>query len=71
MYTLLDNYSASSLKQQSTGRYVTPLKHSSQIPSHPVFTLTRQCCVLRGEGADTNFVIFGYIAEKCSLGIKQ
>ena len=59
--TLLDNYSASSLKQQSTGRYVTPLKHSSQILSHPVFAHTHQCCVLWGEGADTNFVIFGLI----------
>ena len=57
----LDNYSASSLKQQSTGRYVTPLRHSSRILSHPVFAHTHQCCVLRGEGADTIFLIFGLI----------
>ena len=36
----LDFYSASSLKQQSTGRYVTPLWHIILIPSQPVFALT-------------------------------
>jgi hypothetical protein len=60
-YAKLDNYSASSLKQQSTGRYVTPLRHSRRIPSHPVFAHTHQCCVLKVEGADTNFLIFGLI----------
>jgi hypothetical protein len=36
----LDFYSASSLKQQSTGRHVTPLGHIILIPSQPVFALT-------------------------------
>jgi hypothetical protein len=36
----LDFYSASSLKQQSTGRHVAALKHIILIPSQPVFALT-------------------------------
>jgi hypothetical protein len=36
----LDFYSASSLKQQSAGWYVTPLWHIILIPSQPVFALT-------------------------------
>ena len=36
----LDFYSASSLKQQSAGRHVTPLGHSILIPSQQVFALT-------------------------------
>ena len=44
-YVKLDNYSVSSLKQQSTGRYVTPLRHFRRILSHPVFAHTHQCCV--------------------------
>jgi anti-anti-sigma regulatory factor len=36
----LDAYSASSLKQQSTGRHVTPLGHIILIPSQPVFALS-------------------------------
>jgi hypothetical protein len=34
---LLDFYSASSLKQQSAGRHVSPLGHIIPIPSQPVF----------------------------------
>jgi len=34
----LDFYSASSLKQQSSGRHVAPLGHIVLIPSQPVFT---------------------------------
>ena len=37
---LLDFYSASSLKQQSVGRDVTPLGHIILIPSQPFFALT-------------------------------
>ena len=33
----LDFYSASLLKQQSTGRHVAPLVHIILIPSQPVF----------------------------------
>ena len=36
----LDIYSASSLKQQSTGRRVTPLGHINLIPSQPIFALS-------------------------------
>ena len=36
----LDLYSASSLKQQFTGRHVAPLGHIILIPSKPVFALT-------------------------------
>jgi hypothetical protein len=36
----LDFYSASSLKQQSEDRYVTPLGHIILIPSQPVFALS-------------------------------
>jgi hypothetical protein len=36
----LDFYSASSLKQQSTGRHVTPFGHIILIPSQPVFALS-------------------------------
>jgi hypothetical protein len=36
---LLDFYSVSSLKQQSTGRHVAPLGHIILIPSQPAFLL--------------------------------
>jgi hypothetical protein len=36
----LDFHSASSLKQQSMGRHVTPLWHIILIPSQPVFAFT-------------------------------
>ena len=36
----IDFYSASSLKQQSTGRHVAPLGHIILILSKPVFALT-------------------------------
>ena len=39
-HSLLDFYSASSLKQQSTGRHVIPLGNIILIPSQPVFTLS-------------------------------
>jgi hypothetical protein len=45
----LDIFSASSLKQQSAGRYVAPLGHIILIPSRPVFDLSPDCCMLNGE----------------------
>jgi len=33
-------YGASSLKQQSTGRHIAPLRHIILFPSQPVFTVT-------------------------------
>jgi len=48
----LDLYSAISLKQQSAGRYVTPLGHIILIPSQPA--LTPKCCEFSEESANTN-----------------
>jgi hypothetical protein len=39
-YADLDFYSASSLKQQFTGRYVAPLGHIILIPGQPIFALS-------------------------------
>ena len=36
----LDFYSASSLKQQSSGWHVAPLGHTVMVPRQPVYTLT-------------------------------
>ena len=46
----LDFYSASSLKQQSTGRHVAPLGHIILILNQSVFS---------GEATNSNFIIFG------------
>ena len=54
----LDFYSVSSLKQQSAGRHVTPLRHIFLIPRQPVFVLTPYCSMLRREAANTNFTAF-------------
>ena len=54
----LDFYSASSLKQQSMGRHVAPLKHIILIPNQPVFALSPECCMLSGEATNTNFIVF-------------
>jgi hypothetical protein len=53
----LDFYCASSLKQQFTGRYITPFRHIILIPSQPVFALSPKCCVLSGEATNTNFIV--------------
>jgi hypothetical protein len=45
--SVLDFYNASSLKQQSLGRHVSPFGHIMLIPSQPVFALTPYCCVFR------------------------
>ena len=39
-HTELESYSASSLKQQSMGRHVAPLRHILLILSQPVFALS-------------------------------
>ena len=59
--THLDFSSASSLKQQSTGRYVAPLRHIILIPSQPVFVFSPECCMLSREATNTNFIVFGLI----------
>jgi len=52
-------YSASSLKQQSVGRHVSPLIHIILIPSQPIFALTPYCCLYSGKAANTNFIVCG------------
>ena len=47
----------SSLKQQSVDRHVTPLGHIILILSQSVFALTPWCCMLSGEGTNTNFIV--------------
>jgi len=59
--TLIDLYCSSSLKQQSAGRRVSPLRHIILILSQPVFILTAECCMLRREAANTNVIVFGLI----------
>jgi len=56
----LDFYSASLLKQQSTGRHVAPLGHIVMIRSQSYFALTPECCVLSEEAVKTNFIVFGW-----------
>ena len=53
----LDFYSASSLKQQSVDSHVAQLGHIIMI-DEPT-SLSSYCCVLCGEAANTNFIIFG------------
>ena len=55
---MFDFYSYTSLKQQSAVRHVTPLRHIIIIPSQPVFPLSPLCCMLSGEGTNTNFIVF-------------
>jgi hypothetical protein len=50
-------YSANSLKQQSTDRYVTPLGHIILIPSQPVFAISPECFMLSWEVTNTNFIV--------------
>jgi uncharacterized membrane protein len=47
-----NNISAYSLKQQSAGRHVAPLRHIIMIVSLPVFALTPLCRVLCGEATN-------------------
>ena len=54
-----DFYSIRSLKQQSAGRHVAPIRHIILIPSKPVFALTPQWHVVSREAANTNFKLFG------------
>ena len=57
----LNFYSASSLEQQTTGKYVVSLGHFILIPGQPVFALSPEYCVLSCEATYTNFIIFGLI----------
>ena len=58
-HAYLDCYSASSLKQQSADRHVTPLGHIILAPSQTVFVVAHYCCVLRGAATNTKFIVIG------------
>jgi len=55
----LNLYSGGSLRQQSIGRHVAPLRHMILVLILPVFTLTPYGCMLSREAGNTNFIIFG------------
>jgi len=57
-HAYLDFDSGSLLKQQSAGRSVIPLG-LFLILSQPVLALTAYYCVLGGEEANTNVIVFG------------
>jgi hypothetical protein len=40
-------------------KYVAPFGHIIRIPSQPVFAPTPECCLLSGEAAYTNVMMFG------------
>jgi len=63
----LDFYNASSLKQQSEGRHVAPLKPIILIPSQPVFALSPWWYVLSGEAKHTNFIVIGLTRRHTSF----
>ena len=60
-HSLLDFYSACSLKQQSADRHVAHLGHIIPILSQPVFALspTYYYCLLSREATNTNLIVFG------------
>jgi hypothetical protein len=49
------------LAHWNNSRWVDMSLHTEwlQIPSQPLFTLTPWCCVLSGEAANTNIIVFG------------
>ena len=61
IYILWDDDDINFVLDQYAGRHVVPLGHIITIPSQPVFAVTPQCCVLSGEAANTNFIVFGLI----------
>ena len=60
-HTWFDFYGAIALKQQVVDRPVVPLGHIILILRQPVFALSPECCVCRGEATNTNFIVFGLI----------
>ena len=57
-HTQLDFYCASSLKQKSLCIHVAPFRHIIfLIPNQPVFAISTQRCVLRGETANHDFLV--------------
>jgi hypothetical protein len=58
-YTYLDFYNAGSLKQQSLGRWCRSIqKYPDSEPT--TLVLSPYCCVLNGEAANTNFIVFDW-----------
>jgi hypothetical protein len=45
------------MKQHPAGKHVAPLGRIILIPRQLIFALT--CCVLRGEAANVNLIVFG------------
>ena len=52
-------YRARSLKQQSAGRYVAPLRHLIIKPTQSVFALNPSNCLLTRKAAKNIFIVFG------------
>jgi hypothetical protein len=46
------------------GRNVAPLQHIILIPSQPIFDLAPQWCVLSGDTATTNFIVFALTQQR-------
>jgi len=63
-YSLLDFYSASSLKQQSVSRHVAPLGQIILIPSQPVFVLTQCLSPLKFESLSWRGVLDTTLCDK-------
>ena len=57
-------YNASSLKQKFTDRHVAPHGQTILIPIQPDSAFTPYCLVLRGETANTNFIVFGFTRQR-------
>jgi hypothetical protein len=64
----LDFYSAISLKQHSTDRHVSTLRHIILILDQPVFALSPQCCLLSGEAAQCYSPCGKYLATANNYG---
>jgi hypothetical protein len=55
----LDFHVASTLKQQSAGRHVSPLGYWIHYPDSEQTSLSPYCYLLSGETINTNFIVFG------------
>jgi len=47
------------MKQHPAGRHVATLGRIILIPRQSLFALTSKCCVLGGQAANANFIVFG------------
>ena len=60
-------YSASSMKQQSTGRHVVPFRHIVPFPSQPISVPTPYCCLHSGGAAIPILEVFGSNLQSTTL----